>query len=56
MTPIELLRTLFHISPEIDDYQMITIIYEETTKDRIFAQQLSDLYLPKYYIPKDSNG
>lgn len=54
ITPIELLRKLFNISKEVDDYQMITFIYEQATKDRIVAQQLSDLYLPKYVIAKNN--
>jgi hypothetical protein len=41
MTPIELLRKLMFFGPEVDDYQLVALVYQELLSAKIELQVLT---------------
>lgn len=50
MTPIELLRHLFHYPNTVDDYQLVALVFEEATINKI----TQELQIPQYIYPSSN--
>lgn len=52
MTPIELLRTLFHYDSTLNDYQMVALIFEEYTRAMANVQPTVTFYPGTSMVPE----